>query len=168
MAFFKHFLFILTFLVLIGLAYSTTQSTLISNEIFEPRKSTGRALLQTKTECPINFENKNYTVITANCKPPLYPKKECCEAFKRFACPFVNTLNSKKYVCPSVMFSYINLYGKYPSGLFSSYCVEGTRGLLCPKEEAKVNVTKEEAKVKVKKKSGSEKAMTLSKMMQIS
>jgi hypothetical protein len=29
------------------------------------------------------------------------------------------------------MFSYINLYGKYPPGLFSSECKEGKQGLSC-------------------------------------
>ncbi|GAY37709.1 hypothetical protein CUMW_031130 [Citrus unshiu] len=30
------------------------------------------------------------------------------------------------------MFSYINLYGKYPPGLFASECLKGKRGLECP------------------------------------
>ncbi|MFQ6650378.1 hypothetical protein Gotur_022778 [Gossypium turneri] len=30
------------------------------------------------------------------------------------------------------MFSYINLYGKYPPGLFASECREGKEGLACP------------------------------------
>ncbi|KAI8557381.1 hypothetical protein RHMOL_Rhmol04G0006600 [Rhododendron molle] len=29
------------------------------------------------------------------------------------------------------MFSYINLYGKYPPGLFASECKDGKQGLAC-------------------------------------
>ncbi|RWW37121.1 hypothetical protein BHE74_00057809, partial [Ensete ventricosum] len=32
----------------------------------------------------------------------------------------------------STVFSYINLYGKYPPGLFASECREGKEGLACP------------------------------------
>ncbi|KAG1364275.1 putative GPI-anchored protein LLG1 [Cocos nucifera] len=32
------------------------------------------------------------------------------------------------------MFSYINLYGRYPPGLFASECKEGKEGLICPAE----------------------------------
>ncbi|ESR66003.1 hypothetical protein CICLE_v10009724mg [Citrus x clementina] len=34
--------------------------------------------------------------------------------------------------CATTMFSYINLYGKYPPGLFASECREEKRGLECP------------------------------------
>lgn len=33
--------------------------------------------------------------------------------------------------CASVMFSYINIYGKYPPGLFANECKEGKDGLDC-------------------------------------
>lgn len=33
--------------------------------------------------------------------------------------------------CAEVMFSYINLYGKYPPGLFANECKEGQLGLEC-------------------------------------
>lgn len=33
--------------------------------------------------------------------------------------------------CASVMFSYINIYGKYPPGLFANQCKEGKEGLDC-------------------------------------
>ena len=38
--------------------------------------------------------------------------------------------------CASVMFSYINIYGKYPPGLFANQCKEGKQGLDCANVEA--------------------------------
>ena len=82
--------------------------------------------------CPISFENMNYTIITSKCKGPQYPAKLCCGAFKEFACPYADQLNDETNDCASTMFSYINLYGKYPPGLFASECREGKEGLACP------------------------------------
>lgn len=82
--------------------------------------------------CPVNFEFLNYTVITSQCKGPHYPADRCCAAFKNFACPYTEVLNDLTNDCASTMFSYINLYGKYPPGLFASECKEGKEGLLCP------------------------------------
>ena len=82
--------------------------------------------------CSVNFEFLNYTVITSKCKGPHYPPKDCCGAFKEFACPYVDVLNDLTNECASTMFSYINLYGKYPPGLFASECHEGKLGLACP------------------------------------
>ncbi|KAF9624654.1 hypothetical protein IFM89_012700 [Coptis chinensis] len=81
--------------------------------------------------CPQNFEFQNYTIITSQCKGPRYPPKLCCDAFKRFACPYAAYINDLASECASVMFSYINLYGKYPPGLFASECREGKAGLDC-------------------------------------
>ncbi|XP_048235162.1 GPI-anchored protein LLG1-like isoform X2 [Ricinus communis] len=82
--------------------------------------------------CPVNFEFQNYTVITSQCKGPKYAPETCCAAFKEFACPFADVLNDLTNDCASTMFSYINLYGKYPPGLFASECREGKEGLECP------------------------------------
>lgn len=81
--------------------------------------------------CPVNFEFLNYTIITSQCKGPLYLPSLCCPAFKEFACPYVDYLNDLSNDCATIMFSYINLYGKYPPGLFSSECREGKLGLAC-------------------------------------
>ena len=81
--------------------------------------------------CGVDFENKNYTVLTSQCKGPQYPPKVCCEAFKQFACPFSNEVNDMTTDCATVMFSYINIYGKYPPGLFANQCKEGNQGLDC-------------------------------------
>ncbi|OVA01383.1 hypothetical protein BVC80_437g4 [Macleaya cordata] len=116
------------FFVLTGLA----ASSFISDDVFESHGSTGRTLLQAKKACPVNFEFQNYTIITSQCKGPQYPPKLCCGAFKEFACPFVDYLNDLSNDCASTMFSYINLYGKYPPGLFASECREGKLGLACP------------------------------------
>ena len=82
--------------------------------------------------CPVNFEFLNYTIITSQCKGPQYSPKLCCGAFKDFACPYSAELNDLTNDCASTMFSYINLYGKYPPGLFASECQEGKEGLECP------------------------------------
>ncbi|CAN7067030.1 unnamed protein product [Brassica rapa subsp. trilocularis] len=84
------------------------------------------------TACPVNFEFMNYTIITSLCKGPKFPAKECCGAFKDFACPYADDLNDLSNDCATTMFSYINLYGKYPPGLFANQCQEGKEGLECP------------------------------------
>lgn len=83
-------------------------------------------------ECPINFETQNYTIITSECKGPDFTAKVCCAALKKLSCPFVDILNNQSYDCASTMFSYINLYGKYPPGLFANECTEkSSEGLDC-------------------------------------
>jgi len=81
--------------------------------------------------CAVDFENQNYTVLTSQCKGPQYPPKVCCEAFKQFACPFADEINDLTTNCAEVMFSYINIYGKYPPGLFANECKGGEIGLEC-------------------------------------
>ncbi|URE05020.1 WD repeat-containing protein C2A9.03 [Musa troglodytarum] len=107
-------------------------SSFISGDVFVSHGSGGRSLLQAKTSCPVNFEFMNYTIITSKCKGPQYPAKLCCEALKEFACPYAAELNDLTNDCASTMFSYINLYGRYPPGLFASECREGKEGLSCP------------------------------------
>lgn len=87
-------------------------------------------------DCPVNFEFMNYTIIIRQCKGPRYPANLCCGALKEFACPYADDLNDLTNDCSSTMFSYINLYGKYPPGLFSSECKEGKEGLACPPSSA--------------------------------
>ncbi|RDX89174.1 GPI-anchored protein LLG2 [Mucuna pruriens] len=113
------------------LATLVSASTFLSDDIFESGLPTGRALLQMKKACGVDFENQNYTVLTSQCKGPQYPANVCCEAFKQFACPFADEINDMTTDCSSVMFSYINLYGKYPPGLFANECKEGKQGLDC-------------------------------------
>ncbi|KAF3531453.1 hypothetical protein DY000_02038722 [Brassica cretica] len=98
---------------------------------FESHPATSRALLQAKTPCKEDFASKNYTIITSKCKGPNYPAKACCSAFKDFACPFAEALNDEKADCASTMFSYINIYGRYPPGIFANMCKEGKEGLDC-------------------------------------
>ena len=83
------------------------------------------------TACKEDFASKNYTIITNKCKGPNYPAKACCSAFKDFACPFAEALNDEKTECASTMFSYINIYGRYPPGIFANMCKEGKEGLDC-------------------------------------
>ncbi|KAJ1699823.1 hypothetical protein LUZ63_008335 [Rhynchospora breviuscula] len=117
---------IILFMGLVGLAVPS----FISDDVFKMPGS-GRSLLQAKTSCSVNFEFLNYTIITSKCKGPQYPATLCCAAFKEFACPYADQLNDGTNDCASTMFSYINLYGKYPPGLFASECREGKEGLEC-------------------------------------
>ncbi|EPS67707.1 hypothetical protein M569_07069, partial [Genlisea aurea] len=94
--------------------------------------SVDRRLLQILKPCPLSFEYRNYNIITSRCKGPSYPVSLCCSAFIQFACPFAAELNDLSNNCASTMFSYINLYGNYPPGLFSNECRGGVQGLECP------------------------------------
>ncbi|GAB2234682.1 hypothetical protein Droror1_Dr00003944 [Drosera rotundifolia] len=107
--------------------------TFISDAVLESHGSTGRTLLQTAKSCPIDFENQNYTILTSQCKGPKYSADLCCSAFKQFSCPFAKELNDPQNNCATTMFSYINLHGKYPAGLFANECKEGKDGLDCSK-----------------------------------
>ncbi|KAK9057156.1 hypothetical protein SSX86_024523 [Deinandra increscens subsp. villosa] len=124
----------ISFLLLLLCCISTTSSSpaSISDGIFTSEASIGRNLLQAKKPCPVNFEFMNYTIITSRCKGPRYPANLCCDAFKDFACPYSEDLNDESNECSSTMFSYINLYGNYPPGLFSSLCRDDKIGLICP------------------------------------
>ncbi|KFK27198.1 hypothetical protein AALP_AA8G348200 [Arabis alpina] len=121
------------FLLLLTVFSSFSSSSFISDGAFESQNLViGRNLLQTKKTCPVNFEFMNYTVIKNQCKGPKYPPKECCAAFKDFACPYTEEINDLSTDCATTMFSYINLYGKYPPGIFANQCKEGKEGLECP------------------------------------
>ncbi|XP_042512878.1 GPI-anchored protein LLG1-like [Macadamia integrifolia] len=122
------------FATLFFLSTSLASSSFIFDNVFESDRSTGwtaRTLLQAKKSCSVNFEFLNYTIITSQCKGPQYPAKQCCGALKEFACPYSVQLNDLTTDCASTMFSYINLYGKYPPGLFSSECHDSKLGLVC-------------------------------------
>uniref|UniRef100_M4DRG0 GPI-anchored protein LLG1-like domain-containing protein n=1 Tax=Brassica campestris TaxID=3711 RepID=M4DRG0_BRACM len=84
------------------------------------------------TECEVDFESKNYTDLTRQCRGPTYPATECCAAFKQFACPYAHQINDLNTDCAKVMFSYITVHGNYPLGLFASECKETKVGLVCP------------------------------------
>ncbi|GMN27978.1 hypothetical protein TIFTF001_001889 [Ficus carica] len=127
---FHAFLFFFFFFFVIGLA-SSSSTTFLSDRVFESHGSNSRSLLQAKKSCTVNFESQNYTIITSQCKGPQYPPQSCCQAFKEFACPFADAINDDQSDCASTMFSYINLYGKYPPGLFALQCREGKEGLDC-------------------------------------
>ncbi|GMH05885.1 hypothetical protein Nepgr_007725 [Nepenthes gracilis] len=119
-------------LIFLNLSLSTSSS----GDILDSQVSVGRKLLQAKQSCPLNFEFANYTIIISQCKGPLYPASVCCAAFKEFACPYVDEIDNEKNDCAATMFSYINLYGKYPPGLFAMECKEGKQGLACPATSA--------------------------------
>ncbi|KAL1345872.1 hypothetical protein HN51_019547 [Arachis hypogaea] len=93
--------------------------------------TTVRSLLQAKTACKVDMEKLNYTIITSQCKGPHYPPKICCNALKQLACPISKEINDEGSDCAQVMFSYINIHGKYPPGLFANQCKEESEGLNC-------------------------------------
>ncbi|XP_039040043.1 GPI-anchored protein LLG3-like [Hibiscus syriacus] len=114
-------------------------SSHISKAALEGHETIGRILLQAKKECDEDFQHKNYTILTTMCKGPQYPREGCCNALSDFACPFVDKVNDQGTNCAPTMFSYINLYGKYPPGLFANLCTKDKEGLLCsevPKSSA--------------------------------
>ncbi|KAI4320864.1 hypothetical protein MLD38_034304 [Melastoma candidum] len=122
----------LIFLLLSTKARPFSSSASISDQVFESQGSAGRHLLQAKKSCPVNFEFLDYKILTNSCKGPNYLPNLCCPPFKDLACPYSDYLNDVTNDCASTLFSYINLYGKYPPGLFSSECREGKEGLACP------------------------------------
>ncbi|KMT12666.1 hypothetical protein BVRB_4g091220 isoform B [Beta vulgaris subsp. vulgaris] len=104
-----------------------------TDQLLHPRVSAARSLLQAQQGCPVNFENLNYTIITSRCRGPRYPPNICCEAFKDLACPYADELNDQTNNCATTMFSYINLNGHYPPGIFANECRDrhSKRGLEC-------------------------------------
>ncbi|XP_058782722.1 GPI-anchored protein LLG1 [Vicia villosa] len=127
----QSFLLCSSLLLIMALSVTSFHPTFLNNTIFDSEILSGRHLLQAKKGCSVNFEFLNYTIITSQCKGPKYPPKPCCGSFKEFACPYVDVLNDLTNDCASTMFSYINLYGRYPPGLFASECREGKEGLAC-------------------------------------
>ncbi|KAL6844710.1 hypothetical protein ACP4OV_025369 [Aristida adscensionis] len=126
--------------VLAAAAAALAAAGFVSNDALVGHESggAGRSLLQAKKECPVSFEGANYTVITSRCKGPLYQPSLCCGALKEFACPYSSYINDATTNCAATMFSYINLYGKYPPGLFANTCHEGNKGLACPEDTPQV------------------------------
>lgn len=112
-----------------------------------------------RAACTIDFQNMNYTVITSKCKGPKYPANLCCGALKEFACPHTEELNDITNDCASTMFSYINLYGKYPPGIFANECRGDQNGLSCP-DDARSNKLSE-------KKSSGQKVSNHSSMLML-
>lgn len=74
----------------------------------------------------------NYTDLISKCKGPDYPVAVCCDALAEFACPHADYINDLSTNCATMMFSYINLNGRYPPGLFANQCVADKDGLNCP------------------------------------
>ncbi|KAG5579198.1 hypothetical protein H5410_049825 [Solanum commersonii] len=126
---FQKFFFLFLFFLLVDLSYSSP--LYIKHDVLEARVHTGRALLQQQGNCPIDFERENYTIITSQCKGPHYNSSICCNAFKQLACKHTQEINDVQNGCATTMFNYINLYGKYPPGLFANMCKEDKEGLNC-------------------------------------
>ncbi|KAJ8433651.1 hypothetical protein Cgig2_002322 [Carnegiea gigantea] len=67
----------------------------------------GRILLQTQQDCPVDFGRSDITILISKCKGPEYPTEACCDAFKKFACPYADILNDLNNNC-ATGFSSIN------------------------------------------------------------
>ncbi|KAH9545995.1 hypothetical protein CY35_12G073700 [Sphagnum magellanicum] len=92
-----------------------------------------RKLLQAVHQCPENFGLQNYSSITSVCKAPDYNKTLCCSSFTMFTCRFLTYFNDPSTNCASTLFSYLNLAGNYPPGLFANLCTQGDQqGIPCP------------------------------------
>ncbi|KVI02349.1 GPI-anchored protein LLG1-like [Cynara cardunculus var. scolymus] len=118
-------------LLLLSSCCFSSPISLSDNVVFTSQPSIRRNLLQAAKPCPVNLESMNYTIITSSCKGPKYSANICCQALKDFACPFTSELDDLSNDCSTVMFSYINRYGNYPPGLFSSLCHGDNVGLPC-------------------------------------
>lgn len=121
-------------LIFLTLFSPPASAELLSGEALHQPNVGARSLLQNAASCPVSFEFQNYTIITSQCKGPSYSTELCCHAFTEFACPFAGDINNLTTDCASTMFSYINLYGKYPPGLFSNLCKGDKYGLACEAE----------------------------------
>ena len=122
----------LVYLILSVILLSGFASSLhISLDEFKSHPATSRALLAAKKPCKIDFASKDYTIITSRCKGPKYQAKACCSAFKDFACPYVDAISDETTLCAADMFCYIDIYGRYPPGIFANICKEGKEGLDC-------------------------------------
>ncbi|CAK9199484.1 unnamed protein product [Sphagnum jensenii] len=92
-----------------------------------------RKLLQAVHQCPENFGLQNYSSITSVCKAPDYDKTLCCSSFTMFTCRFLTYFNDPSTNCASTLFTYLNLAGNYPPGLFANLCTQGDQqGIPCP------------------------------------
>ncbi|XP_051135496.1 GPI-anchored protein LLG1-like [Andrographis paniculata] len=138
-------LFLLFLVVAFHLASSSSSHISCSHHIsansiiFVYHGNIGRSLLQQKTTCNVDFEHMNYTVITSQCKGPNYTPDRCCPPLKQLLCPYKDQVNDLKSNCADTFFSYVNLYGKYPPGLFASLCKDREEGLSCDGVDAQSN-----------------------------
>ncbi|WZZ09854.1 hypothetical protein YC2023_095775 [Brassica napus] len=105
-------------------------------DAFVSHPATSRALLRAKKPCKEDFASKDYTIITSRCKGPKYQAKACCSAFKDFACPYAEIISDETTLCAADMFCYIEIYGRYPLGIFANMCKEGKEGLDCTNVKA--------------------------------
>ena len=81
-------------------------------------------------DCPVDFESLDIRILTSRCKGPDFPAAPCCDAFKKFACPYADILNDQNNNCAESMFRIINV--NFPPGLFFDKCVDSERGIECP------------------------------------
>ncbi|GLT54103.1 hypothetical protein SLA2020_273310 [Shorea laevis] len=78
--------------------------------------------------CSVEFEFKNYTILTSQCKGPEFLPVACCNSFKDFACPYADAITDMTSDCAITMFDDIK-GPEFPPGLFASMCSEGMHGL---------------------------------------
>ncbi|CAK9232261.1 unnamed protein product [Sphagnum troendelagicum] len=101
-------------------------------QIYEGSDIGARKLLQAVQQCPENFEVQNYSSITSVCVGPNYDSTLCCPPFVAFVCKFLTYFDDQSTDCASTLFSYLNLAGHYPPGLFANECKGGPLGIACP------------------------------------
>jgi hypothetical protein len=97
----------------------------------EKKKKKSEFQISLCAACNVDFESKNYTILTSRCKGPRFPPLACCNALKDFACTYADAINDMTADCTAIVFSYMDLYGGYPPGLLANMCSEGKLGLNC-------------------------------------
>uniref|UniRef100_A0A0E0KSE2 GPI-anchored protein LLG1-like domain-containing protein n=1 Tax=Oryza punctata TaxID=4537 RepID=A0A0E0KSE2_ORYPU len=81
--------------------------------------------------CPMQFEEvKGYEELGAKCKEK-HTMKECCELFKKLACPYNHLFNDITNVCANDLFYFIHTKGKLQPGTILENCNEGPTGIKC-------------------------------------
>ncbi|EEC77571.1 hypothetical protein OsI_16509 [Oryza sativa Indica Group] len=81
--------------------------------------------------CPVEFEQvKGFGELGAKCNDK-QTMKECCELFKKIACPYNHLLNDITNVCANEFFYLIHTKGKLQPGTILENCNEGPMGINC-------------------------------------
>uniref|UniRef100_A0A0E0JIC4 GPI-anchored protein LLG1-like domain-containing protein n=1 Tax=Oryza punctata TaxID=4537 RepID=A0A0E0JIC4_ORYPU len=106
------------------------KSSTFAAEVHEA-SSPARKLVDTPgSKCPVKFEKKTgYVELGKKCQKP--PYKECCELFKKFACPYSKLINKIENGCVDDMFYFMRIKGNMDTSVFFYNCMDDPNGLKC-------------------------------------
>ncbi|KAL8267278.1 hypothetical protein R6Q59_004622 [Mikania micrantha] len=128
MSSFRAMHFVLFFLLIASA--SAHSSSILLEEMLESHVASRNSRFRPPKPCPVDFEHKNYTLLTRTCRRP-YKAEPCCIALQKIACPHMKDVNDMSTDCAISMFDSISYQGNYPPGLFLMLCSEGKRGMKC-------------------------------------